>query len=344
MYRAAAQLESLDQVHDHVVPELARLTGASLVFAYVGGAQEQGVRAYLPARTPDLIADYFTEYAGECPLRKVKDVASGRVVATTLLYGYARLAKTRVYNELWRPWGFDHHLALRADDARGGAARDSIGFMINRDRRRGEYTPAELRFFEAVAPTLAGALRRAARFEHQAATVAALEALLVRGAGGADQVVLDADARVLYVHARPEAEPAVRALREPRHPVRAAALRLVRAREDDPPLALEHTVAVGAQRWQASLELRRGPRDGRPLVIVTLTSKAAPSAWAAWGLTRAEEAILRALVEGGSNADIGRALFISPETVRTHLTRIYRKLGVRSRLEAVVAARVRGTA
>jgi LuxR family maltose regulon positive regulatory protein len=39
---------------------------------------------------------------------------------------------------------------------------------------------------------------------------------------------------------------------------------------------------------------------------------------------------------------IAEELFLSPATVRTHASNIYRKLGVHSRSEAVDAARARG--
>ena len=44
------------------------------------------------------------------------------------------------------------------------------------------------------------------------------------------------------------------------------------------------------------------------------------------------------LCQGLSNKDIGRSLFISDVTVKVHLRHIYRKLGVRTRLEAVARA------
>lgn len=53
-------------------------------------------------------------------------------------------------------------------------------------------------------------------------------------------------------------------------------------------------------------------------------------------LTRRESQILSLLREGLSNIQIGARLGISEKTVRNHLTRLYRKLGVRSRTEAVV--------
>ncbi len=48
--------------------------------------------------------------------------------------------------------------------------------------------------------------------------------------------------------------------------------------------------------------------------------------------------MLGLLCHGLSNKDIGRALFISDVTVKVHLRHIYRKLGVRTRLEAVARA------
>jgi pimeloyl-ACP methyl ester carboxylesterase/DNA-binding CsgD family transcriptional regulator len=59
-------------------------------------------------------------------------------------------------------------------------------------------------------------------------------------------------------------------------------------------------------------------------------------------LSEREREILAALVAGSSNAQIGKALFISEKTVRNSLTRIFEKLGVRTRTQAAVLARDRG--
>jgi DNA-binding CsgD family transcriptional regulator len=50
-------------------------------------------------------------------------------------------------------------------------------------------------------------------------------------------------------------------------------------------------------------------------------------------LTPQEEQIARLVVEGRTNREVGSMLFISPKTVETHLSRIFRKLGVGSRME-----------
>jgi len=55
-------------------------------------------------------------------------------------------------------------------------------------------------------------------------------------------------------------------------------------------------------------------------------------------LSDREEEVLRLLAEGRSNAEIGRELFISEATVKTHVTRVLAKLGVRDRVQAVITA------
>jgi DNA-binding NarL/FixJ family response regulator len=52
-------------------------------------------------------------------------------------------------------------------------------------------------------------------------------------------------------------------------------------------------------------------------------------------LTERELEILRALGEGHSNKEIARLLWLAEQTVKFHLTNIYRKLDVGSRTEAV---------
>ena len=60
------------------------------------------------------------------------------------------------------------------------------------------------------------------------------------------------------------------------------------------------------------------------------------------GLTDRELEVLRALADGGSNAAIARGLFVSENTVKTHLAAVYRKLGATSRREALDLGRRHG--
>jgi DNA-binding NarL/FixJ family response regulator len=60
------------------------------------------------------------------------------------------------------------------------------------------------------------------------------------------------------------------------------------------------------------------------------------------GLSKRELSILEALQSGGSNHEIAKELFLAEQTVKFHLTNIYRKLGVSTRTEAVRHAYANG--
>jgi DNA-binding NarL/FixJ family response regulator len=53
------------------------------------------------------------------------------------------------------------------------------------------------------------------------------------------------------------------------------------------------------------------------------------------GLTPSEQRVLDALCRGLSNKNIAQELWLTPQTVKFHLTNIYRRLGVANRTEAV---------
>jgi two-component system response regulator DesR len=55
-------------------------------------------------------------------------------------------------------------------------------------------------------------------------------------------------------------------------------------------------------------------------------------------LSEREREVLRMLAEGGSYAEIGSTLYLSPDTVRAHAQRAMTKLGARTRTQAVAVA------
>ncbi|WP_424626690.1 LuxR C-terminal-related transcriptional regulator [Achromobacter marplatensis] len=56
-------------------------------------------------------------------------------------------------------------------------------------------------------------------------------------------------------------------------------------------------------------------------------------------LTRREKEVLERIESGLSNKEIARALYVSESTVKSHVNRLYRKLGVKSRTQALAVAR-----
>jgi DNA-binding NarL/FixJ family response regulator len=52
--------------------------------------------------------------------------------------------------------------------------------------------------------------------------------------------------------------------------------------------------------------------------------------------------VLQLLADGNTNREIAEKLFISAQTVKTHIAHIFEKLGVRDRAEAVASALRRG--
>jgi DNA-binding NarL/FixJ family response regulator len=97
---------------------------------------------------------------------------------------------------------------------------------------------------------------------------------------------------------------------------------------------------LAAVRTAASGESLMSPAE-----IVTLyrsaaayQAKTADGERALESLTAREADVLRALAEGLDNQAIADRLYISHETVRSHIVRILRKLGAESRLQAVLFA------
>jgi len=103
--------------------------------------------------------------------------------------------------------------------------------------------------------------------------------------------------------------------------------------KDDPPeqlLSAIRIVAGGDALLSPAVtkhvidQFTRTPRHERPTQLDELTER--------------ELEVLRLIARGLSNAEIGEQLFISETTVKTHITHILQKLGLRDRVQAVILA------
>lgn len=123
--------------------------------------------------------------------------------------------------------------------------------------------------------------------------------------------------------------------------------------------ALALALAVGALEW---LEYRHAMRAFSTEIYVAVIAAAfvALGLWAglrltprpaapgfarnaaairSLGLSPRECEILDLLASGQSNKELARALGISPNTVKTHIARVYEKLGAQNRVQAIEKAR-----
>ena len=107
--------------------------------------------------------------------------------------------------------------------------------------------------------------------------------------------------------------------------------------KDDPPeqlIAAIRTVAGGDALLSPAVTKRvirqftRIPHSAPPKAFDELTAR--------------ERDVFRLITNGLSNAEIGRELFISETTVKTHVTRVLQKLNLRDRVQAVVLAHQTG--
>lgn len=88
----------------------------------------------------------------------------------------------------------------------------------------------------------------------------------------------------------------------------------------------------------------RAAAEGRTVLSPAVASRlvSAVRAPASGPLSAREREVLALVAKGSSNREIARELFISEATVKTHLTHLYAKLGVKDRAAAVAAAYDRG--
>ena len=132
--------------------------------------------------------------------------------------------------------------------------------------------------------------------------------------------------------------------------VAAPATRVVALTAHDEPAYVQAMLEAGASgylskasRGQEVVQAVRAAAAGEAVFSGSIAAQLARRSLRTGGstaesLTPRELDVLRGVARGLANKQIGRELGLSPRTVQTHLTRVFAKLGVASRTEAVLVA------
>lgn len=95
---------------------------------------------------------------------------------------------------------------------------------------------------------------------------------------------------------------------------------------------------VRAVRVVAAGDALLAPSVTRRLIAEVTSRATRPASAAADVLTPREREVLGCVADGKSNAEIATELFVSEQTVKTHVSNVLAKLGLRDRAQAVVFA------
>ena len=330
---ASARAVDVRQLALEMLPALAEEFDACVVGCFVdreGGTLE----GHAPSDMPELVNEYSRTYAVDDPLHAAKAVAAAAIVIPTRIVARRTFHASHAYADLYRPWKIEHVAVLQTRQP--GAAGDGLGLVIGRSSRRGDFSTEGVRALRRLLPTLRAVSDRLLDGDRSAQVTSALALFAATLEKDAATLLLDADGKILWC--------SISAQRDFDAVACAAALAtsartLCRGRS----LATTRlSLACGGTRVEASLAILEDADARGPFVIARLRDRATPDAFETWasaaGLSRGEARVMRALCDGGTNAEIGRRLFISAATVRTHIEHIFRKLGISSRLQAVIKA------
>jgi DNA-binding CsgD family transcriptional regulator len=347
---ASAEALSYDELGGGAVGPAARAVSASnvLLYRYDDRGAVHGVAGTLAPALHLYSRELFEEDPVQRHLMGIAPVP--RVVLTVHEMDRRAYRRSAAYTDFYRPHDMEHLLGMWLTDLPYGAP-GMAGILFTRARGEPDFSERDAQILVRMVPALQAAARRIQRVERVMGERRGLFAIASALAPGA-HVAFDTAGRPLWVS--PEAEALLapllaggRAL--PPALVEAAARAGLLAGGgalEAPPLVGSLALRCGA--LHADLRLARGPSGER--IVVAALSPAAPAvppeadrpaitALAAHRrLTPAETAVLGCLSEGLSNREIAASLFVSLETVKTHVQRILAKLGVASRTQAAVLA------
>lgn len=320
---AAADLAEFRAV---VIPAVRRVVPADIASYNEVAPEGRVLAAFSDPLMPESVHRAWAEHAAENPLlRRYERTRDARPYRFSDVIGRAELTGLALYRHLYAPLGIEHQVAFTLPSG----PRVSVALALMRGGPA-DFSALEVRLLDLARPHLAQAYRSAALREQLAGTVAAL----LHGLTDAGEAVAVVDAGGRIVAASAPARPWLGAGDQLPEPLRAWW-----AAPDALILPLAFPAGAGGGERIVARRLR-GPRGaGYDLLVLERHARSVSrDVLRSLGLTAREAAVLDGFVRGGSTTTVAAALDIRPRTVDKHAESVHRKLGVRSRTEAIAAA------
>ena len=280
----------------------------------------------------------------------MKHVPVGSFVQSNDIMPLTDLQRSAFFDEVLRPQDMAHNFMVPL----AASQEFQVGFNICRSERQGPFEADALRLFSQLYPHLRRALLLGFRLDGYKALQSAAFHVLDRLSAGF--IILDRATRVLFANAAARSiasDGGALRLRNGSvvgaYPTYGQQLeRLIQAAVRGMPVAtmsIPHpqddrvfTVLASSIR---SRDIDRfsglGMRDPAVMLVITdpLRPLDIPAEWImdAYGLTQAEANVALASASGASIPEIAQRLSVSPNTVKTHLRRVFAKTGVSRQAE-----------
>jgi len=322
----AHHAETLDDFRSVLLPALHRLIPAD--FASYNEIPHDGgstITVVVPDDLPAWAYAVWERHALENPIVQYYNrTRDGRAYRFSALVPLEQLRRRSLYREFYAHFSLDYQVAV------GLASPPRLTIGIALSRSGSDFSQRDRDVLDLARPHLIQAYRNVTLRERYRRVIAGVRAGL--DDGGHAMVVLDRDGNVAFL--TDAARGAIASVSgEPL--------------EEGAPLpgqlsAIVHDGGVGVLSGDhRALLVRRVPARGDTPEVVVLEPGARVASRAllvALGLTGREADVLQGLMRGRATAEIAAALGISPRTVHKHTERIFAKLGVHDRVEAVAVA------
>lgn len=334
--RGASEAMTLAELARDAVARLGAAVGAS---GFLFGPDQATRPSRLYGELAPLVAPYLQGFEIGDPNHAAKEQNPQPVLVHSRHMDMAAYRASHVYNDYFRRYDIEHFVSVRLFDV--SASIGPLTILYARGRSSVDFGAREARLLYQALPALNAAAVRAMRHEALLDERQVLASMLARAEPRA-HMAIDRQGRILWLSTRAEAllqahfggpsalpEVAIAAAR------RLVELALGRIGSESVAHTLALQPAAGGLPIRARLAVVR-TASGEPFVELELEVAEVPEAR---GLTPAEARVLALLGEGLTNAVIARRLFVSVETIKTHVHRVLDKLGVSSRAQAGLVAR-----